>query len=105
MTLVEIKLNNHNRIKKVVVYGHSGYEELGKDIVCSAVSTAMYVSMGLIEKTCSDYTFTSNEEKAYMELVINKSDDFTNLVVENMVEALEGISEQYPSHLKIKIEK
>ena len=105
MTLVEMTINNEREIKRVVVYGHSGYENIGKDIVCSAVSTSMFVSMGLIEKICPNYTFTSNEKNAYMELLIHESNEMTQLIVNNLLEVLEGIQKQYPKHLTIKFEK
>lgn len=105
MTLVNITLDKNLKVKKVTVGGHTGYDDLGKDIVCSAVSTAMYVSIGLVEKTCLDYDFKSNDKNATMELVINKSNEFTDMILDNLVSTLEGISESYPKNLKIKINK
>ena len=37
MILVKVRYNQ-DRINEVTVSGHSGYDELGKDIVCSAVN-------------------------------------------------------------------
>lgn len=50
MIKVEFTRNKQNEIIKVKVSGHSGYDDIGKDIVCSAVSTAMYVTIGILQK-------------------------------------------------------
>lgn len=93
---------NAQGIQKFVVTGHSGYDEIGKDIVCSAVSTAMYVSLGLIEKLTLDYSFSSDEKKPTMSLEIYKHDQMSLLVVENLEDALESIANDFPKYVKIK---
>ena len=57
MIKVNVDLNKNFKIKSLKLSGHSGYDEIGKDIVCSAVSTTMYVSVGLLEKAGCDINF------------------------------------------------
>ena len=47
--MIEVKVYSDNKkIKGIEVSGHSGYEDLGKDIVCSSVSTAMILTINLL---------------------------------------------------------
>ena len=105
MTSVNVKYNKDGDIKLIFVNGHSNYDEIGKDIVCSAVSTAMYVSLGIIEKVCPKFHFESNEKDASMKLEIVESNEMTNLVLDNLISSLEGISLDYAKYLKIKYDK
>ena len=48
-----IKVNvvrDNKEIKSIEIKGHSGYEEYGKDIVCSSVSTSVILTINLLEK-------------------------------------------------------
>lgn len=101
MILVNITRDHNSDIKMITLNGHSGYDELGKDIVCSAVSTAMYVSIGLLERFDIEYQFSSDEKKPIMKLNIIKPQDNGNIVLENLVETLNGISMDYSKNLKI----
>ena len=86
---------NNDLIKDIVVSGHSGYDDLGKDIVCSAVSTAMYVTVGLLEKFDCNINFTSDESIPSMNLEIINNDEITNKILENLVDTLKGIAIDY----------
>ena len=101
MILVDISRDHNSDIKMIYISGHSGYDELGKDIVCSAVSTAMYVSIGLLERFDIDYQFSSDEKQPIMKLNIIKSQDNGNIVLENLVDTLNGIAMDYSKYLKI----
>lgn len=101
MIKVNVDFNKNFKVKTLELSGHSGYDEIGKDIVCSAVSTAMYVSVGLLEKGGCNFNFKEHPKTAKMQISINKNDQLTDLVLENLVETLEGIEIQYPDNLKI----
>ncbi|MFY9421629.1 MAG: ribosomal-processing cysteine protease Prp [Acholeplasmataceae bacterium] len=103
--MIKVNVVSTDVIEKITVSGHSGYAEAGADIVCSAVSTAMYLSLGLIEKVCPKYDFKSDEKNALMELTIIETNEFTEMVLENLVASLEGISSDYADYLQVKIKK
>ncbi|MDD4000273.1 MAG: ribosomal-processing cysteine protease Prp [Bacilli bacterium] len=90
---------------EIKISGHSGYAEAGADIICSAVSSAMYLTLGLIEKVCPKYDYTSDEKKPLMKLDILETNDITDLIVTNLISYLQSISESYADYLQIKIEK
>jgi uncharacterized protein YsxB (DUF464 family) len=104
MILVTVK-TKEDEIEAVTVSGHSGYADAGSDIVCSAVSTAMYVSLGLLEKVCPQYDFHSDEKQALMKLKIITTNEFTKIIMENLVSTIEGISCDYTRYLQVKFEK
>ena len=100
--MTQISINKKNSlIIAIKVSGHSGYANKGSDIVCSSVSTAMYVSYGLLKKANCDFTFTEDEKKPFMELKINKTDTVSNLVMENLLDVLEGIAYDYKDNVNI----
>ena len=100
MTKISIKTVD-NLIQVIKVSGHSGYANKGSDIVCSSITTAMYVSYGMLDKAKCDFAFTADEAKPFMELKINKSNDITKLVMENLVDVLEGIAFDYKANVTI----
>jgi uncharacterized protein YsxB (DUF464 family) len=101
MITVEV-IWNKDEVTSIFISGHSGYDELGKDIVCSSVSTAAFVSVGLLEKFKCDFKFDTNESKPKMKLEIIKTSEITNNILNNLVETFEGIVIDYSPYLKIK---
>lgn len=103
MIKVEFTRNKQNEIIKVKVFGHSGYDDIGKDIVCSAVSTAMYVTIGILQKINQDMKYFENEKEAIMQIELIKTDKFTNNVMDNLQEVLESIANDYPDFIQINL--
>ena len=58
MTLVNVTLDKTQKISRVFVSGHSGYDTIGHDIVCSSISVAMYMSANLISKVLKKEEFS-----------------------------------------------
>lgn len=101
--MIEVKLVKVNdAINEIEVSGHSGYDELGKDIVCSAVSTAMFMTVGLLDKFEAKIKFDTNEKKPLMKLEILENNKSTDLIIANLVDTLEGIAFDYSKYVKIK---
>lgn len=101
MIQAEVYRNKDNEIIKVFISGHSGYDVIGKDIICSAVSTAMFMTIGLLEKIACDYRYVADEAIPTMKLNIYKSDDLIQTIMENLVDTLSGITIDYAQYLKI----
>lgn len=101
--MIEFKITRDQEIIKMIeVSGHSGYDELGKDIVCSAVSTALYTTVGLLEKFDAKVEFAANEKKPLMKLKVLNNDESTDKILLNLVDIIEGIVYDYSNYLKIK---
>ncbi len=57
------------------ISGHSGYAQAGQDIVCSAVSSAAYMTVNTITDVLGiTAEITVNEEIGHMRAVVSKKD-------------------------------
>ncbi len=102
MISVNVYTDNNEKINGVFISGHSGYEEVGKDIVCSAVSTAVLLTASLIEKICPKYIFEIDEKKVTMSLKLLQSNEISDITINNLVEFLKSVKKDYTKHIKIK---
>ncbi len=81
--------------------GHSDYAESGYDIVCSAISSAAFLTANNITDVFSikaDVTVSDG----HMKLTANKSDVLNNLV-DGLYRHTLQLAEQYPNDIKVKI--
>lgn len=90
------------RIKKdnISVTGHAGYEEEGKDIVCASVSSILITTVNAIMRISSEAI--SYKENDGVEIIIHKHDKIVDILLENMVELFEELTNQYPEYIKIR---
>ena len=81
--------------------GHSDYAEEGKDIVCSAVSSAAYLTANNITdffNINADVTVSGG----YMKLTAEKSDNL-NRLLDGFYQHTLQLSEQYKKDINVKI--
>ena len=101
MIKVNIKKEN-DVISEIKISGHANYEDVGKDIVCAGVSSALTTTVN----AC--LTFDENaieyENKKLFILKNNKKDKITNKLLENFQNILKSIEEDYKENIKIKEE-
>ena len=86
--------------KIISILGHANYDEYGKDIVCAAVSSIVMCSVEAISKFDIN-AVDINQEKDKLEIIINKTDDTTNKLVNNMLDCLKELEKKYPKNIKI----
>jgi uncharacterized protein len=89
-----IKINKEGNT--IILKGHSEYEVIGKDIVCSAVSTLVISTINAIKKIGGDIDYEYIEDALTVEY---KSDDVTDKLIENMLDMLKELKEQYPENI------
>lgn len=85
----------------IIIKGHALYDDYGKDIVCSAVSSIVITSINgilAINKEAIKYESKQNE------LIINilSFDSITNKLIQNMLNLLIELSNDYPKNIMIK---
>ena len=85
--------------------GHAGYDDIGKDIVCAAVSVLVINTLNSIERFTDDETScVSDEDTGSIEFRFDgtPSHDAT-LLLDSMILGLEDIedSEEYESYIDI----
>lgn len=90
------------KISLISIMGHSGYDESGKDIVCSAVSTATILTVNLIEKLSLKYEFVEDENNTSMKIINLDTSDLMQNILENLVYNLKQIAKDYKKFVKIK---
>lgn len=86
------------------VSGHSGYSEIGTDIVCAAVSgMVMLVCNTITEKTPSTAVVSVDEESGTVILNHNNTskDEFANILINSLMDELVNLSKEYPDNLQV----
>ena len=86
---------------KIEVTGHSEYDDIGKDIVCSAVSSIVTTTINGIISIDSDAIYYEYN-RDIMEIVIKKRDEVTIKLIDNMSDLLKSLSNDYPKNIKVK---
>ena len=85
----------------IEIKGHSNYDTLGKDIVCSAVSSIVTTTInGII--TINEEAISYNYQNDTMLIEIKKSDDITIKLINNMIDLLKGLAKDYPKNIIVK---
>lgn len=82
--------------------GHTGFGSLGNDILCSAVSVIIQSLLGYAEEKQLLCSYDISEGKIKM---IIKKDGRIDYSAGVCIYGLKVLSEQYPSNIKIKIDK
>lgn len=88
-------------VSRVLVEGHSGYADNGSDIVCSSISTAMYLTCNIISKLTNKYEINIDENKVFINIKILSDDLYLSKIMESLLETLEDISSQFPKFFTI----
>ena len=99
MTKVKVT-TDCNLVSSVTIEGHSGYAERGSDIICSAISGAVEVTMRMLEKD-SNATFDIDETKAMIKIIVKQPNEYTNDCLNSLIGFLEDLSTEYRKFLKI----
>ena len=87
--------------KKILITGHSLYDDLGRDIVCSSVSSIVITTInGILE--IDENALKYKMLKDGLEIEILKNDEITLKLISNMLELLEKLSLDYPKNIRIK---
>lgn len=91
---------DHGFIKELDVKGHALFGEYGTDIVCSAVSTALIVTVNAIETLGYKENFYAKVEEGNFELQINQTNDVIEGLLINLEYTLNELAAQYKTYIK-----
>ena len=103
MTKVEIFRKNGNIIG-YKASGHSGYSEQGSDIICSAISTSLQMTLiGIQEILKLKVNFKINDGFLDVDLKNISQDKLTqtNILTEAMAIFLKELTKQYPKYIRL----
>ena len=103
MTKVEIFRKNGNIIG-YKASGHSGYSEQGSDIICSAISASLQMTLIGIQKVLKlKVDFKINDGFLDVDLKNISQDKLTqtNILTEAMAIFLKELTKQYPKYIRL----
>ena len=95
-----IKVNIYGKNDKIELIGHALFDDYGKDIVCAGVSSVVTTTVNAILTFNKDYIYYSNENDLFTIEVKNHNEIVDNLI-NNMIDMLHDIEEDYPNNIKI----
>jgi len=83
----------------IMISGHACYDELGKDIVCAAVSSSVLTTINAILSINPDSIKVEEGET----LIINilKQDNITNILLNNMINMLKELEKDYKDNIQV----
>lgn len=94
MIKIEVKKNS------ILILGHANFDEYGRDIVCAATSSIVITSIEAIssfDENAIDIKQSNNK----LEILINKNDNITTKLLDNMLSCLKELELKYPKNIKI----
>ena len=87
--------------KEIEIKGHALYDDYGKDIVCSAVSSIVTTTVnGIISIDMDAILYQVSDGKIVIK--IKKDDEITSKLIDNMIDLLKKLSFDYPNNIKIE---
>ena len=101
MIKVNVESKNNKHIDLIKIYGHAMYDDYGKDIVCSSVSSIVTTTVNGIYELDKDY-LNIEEIKDGMIITILKEDKICDKLIKNMLALLSELENSYPENIKIK---
>lgn len=94
--MIKIKCQNN----QISIEGHSGYDVIGKDIVCASVSSIVITSINAILRI-DDQAISYKQGDGFIEIKIFKHSNIIDLLIKNMMELLKQLEKQYKKYIKI----
>lgn len=99
--MVKVFVKKNETIDEVIITGHANYNEFGKDIVCSSISSIVITTINGIDKIDDNY-LSIDEDNDKLTIKINHYNETCYLLIENMIELLSELSLQYPKNVNVK---
>lgn len=103
--MIRVKVYKENqKIIKITFRGHAEYDVLGKDIVCAASSATILTSINGI-LSIDETAIEVKEKNNNIDIKIIKDNEIAMLLINNMLNSLKSIEQNYPKNIEIKEEE
>ena len=100
--MIHVKVEkSHAKYKKIAVLGHALYDDYGKDIVCASVSSIVITTVNAILEIDRDAVIYK-EEKDILTIELLKQDEIIIKLINNMINLLKELSNNYPKNIKVR---
>ena len=101
--MIKVRISKKdNVIQSIHCKGHAMYDDYGKDIVCASFSTMIITTINAIlefDKEAISYTDTND-----LEIINIKKDNITNNLLNNLVNMIYELRDNYNKNINIKEE-
>ena len=91
-----------DNVNKVIINGHAGYDDFGKDIVCAAVSSTVITTINIL-LSLDNQSISYNDSKG-LTIEVLKSDLTTKKIINVLISNLYKLEKAYPKNIQIKEE-
>ncbi len=99
--MITVKIKKEKKeVKQILFSGHALYKDFGKDIVCAGASAILTTSVNAIlkyDKNALKYTI---EDDVLVKIL--KTDKIINLLIDNMIDLLKELSNDYPKNIIVR---
>ena len=101
--MIKVRIvKNNNIIDSIHCNGHANYADYGKDIVCASFSTMVITTINAILEIDSEaISYTDNNN---LEIINIKKDKITNGLLNNLVNMIYELRDNYDKNINIKEE-
>ncbi len=100
--MITVKVEKKNQIfTSVQILGHAMYDEYGKDIVCSAVSSIVITTVNAILSFDNKSISYLSSQKG-LSIKIQKEDRITQTLIRNMIRMLKELETKYKDYILVK---
>jgi hypothetical protein len=86
------------RKDEIIVSGHAGYDESGKDIVCAAVSSTVLTTINACISVDKDSVNVTEGEELKIEILKH---DNVDVLINNMINMLYELENDYSKYIKV----
>ena len=96
--MIKVNIKEKDVIEEITIKGHSGYEEIGKDIVCASVSSIVITTINAIIRI--DEEAINYDESVIIKIL--KHNEIIDKLIFNLIDLLKKLEKQYPKYIKIR---
>jgi len=89
--------------QSIIISGHAEYDDKGKDIVCSSVSSIVTTTVNAIYMFNED-TIKYTVKEGLVKIDILKENETTRKLLDNMINLYEELSNDYPKNINVERE-
>ena len=102
--MIKVKLLNKDNITiNIEIKGHADYDEYGKDIVCSGVSSIVITTVNACIRFNKEYIKYESNSNLFT-IKILEVNEVTTILIENMISMIKDLHKEYPKNISIKEE-
>lgn len=97
-----ILTKKYDNVNKVIINGHAGYDDFGKDIVCAAVSSTVITTINIL-LSLDNQSISYNDSRGLI-IEVLKNDMTTKKIINVLISNLYELEKAYPKNIQIKEE-